>query len=125
MTSAGFCLCGCGGRTKRSPQACARSGYARGEYRRYLVGHNLRGETGETHRRWKGEEVGRIAAHLWLLQTSPKTGICERCGKSAKTHHAFKGENGKWSRNREDYLELCPSCHKRFDLAKEAASDGQ
>lgn len=77
-------------------------------------------EWGESHYKWRGDAVGRIQAHAWLNRNNPKSGVCERCGEHRKTHLAFKGANGEWSRNRDDYLELCPSCHKRFDLAKSA-----
>lgn len=51
-------------------------------------------KTSEEHPRWKGDDVGRIAAHLWLTQHYPKSGTCEHCGEERKTHHASRATTG-------------------------------
>lgn len=38
----GYCQCGCGGQTNVIQQTEARAGLVRGEYRRYIYGHNTR-----------------------------------------------------------------------------------
>lgn len=127
----GLCRCGCGGRTTVSSRTRPERGLVKGVHFKYRQGHYPRtaetrrkqsevalAKPTEKHPRWKGDDVGYVAAHLWLIQHYPKSGICESCGEHRKTQHAFSGATGSWSRNRDDYLELCPSCHKRFDLAK-------
>jgi hypothetical protein len=54
------------------------------------------------------------AIHLYLIAHFPKTGVCEECGKQAKTQHALiRGR--EYSRSREDYRELCQPCHGLYD----------
>jgi hypothetical protein len=52
---------------------------------------------------------------MWLLRNCPKTGVCEECGAEGKTDYAFKRHPEPHTRNRDDYAELCKSCHWRFD----------
>jgi hypothetical protein len=51
---AGYCKCGCGGRTKIAPQTHRKLGYVKGQPVDYLPGHNFRG-----HKGWKMSEEGR------------------------------------------------------------------
>lgn len=55
-----------------------------------------------------------IAIHIHLLTHHPKTGICEECGQPGKTEHALI-HGREYSRNREDYRELCAPCHGEYD----------
>ena len=52
--------------------------------------------------------------HKWLRETYPKAGVCEHCGREGKTHWAAK-DHANYTRNIEDYLELCPRCHVQYD----------
>ena len=47
----GFCLCGCGKKTKVSPKTCTSKGWVKGQPRKYLLGHHV--GTGKNHPRWK------------------------------------------------------------------------
>lgn len=67
---------------------------------------------------WKGEDASYSAIHHFLLKHFPKTGICDECGTAGKTHHALL-RGRAYSRNRGDYQELCPRCHKQYDEAGE------
>ncbi len=64
---------------------------------------------------------GYAAIHRWLRHWHPKTGICERChvdvGPKGRggTHYALRNQTEPYTRDRDDYLELCPACHVRFD----------
>jgi hypothetical protein len=55
--------------------------------------------------------------HHWLNQHHPKTGACDECGAEGPTDYAFKKHPESHTRNRDDYRELCRSCHTTFDLA--------
>lgn len=70
---------------------------------------------GEKQPNWKGDEAGYAPKHAWLIRNHPKTGVCEECGKEGVTQYAFKRHPEKHTRNREDYRELCPKCHRTFD----------
>lgn len=49
-----------------------------------------------------------------------KIGTCSECGvKPRFTDWAFKGPNGGYSMDPNDYIELCRKCHVQFDMTKE------
>jgi len=64
---------------------------------------------------------------VWLGRHYPKTGICEECGSNVGvkyprgTHYAFLRHPEPYTRDRADYAELCPRCHKRKDVADRSA----
>lgn len=69
---------------------------------------------GPDHPQWKGDAAGIRAKHMWVNSHYPRSEICEHCGESKKTAYATKVQ-GVYTRNREDYLELCRKCHATFD----------
>jgi hypothetical protein len=64
---------------------------------------------------WKGDATTYYALHTWLRRHFPKTGTCETCGTAGRTEYAFKHHPAPHTRNRDDYSELCPKCHRAFD----------
>ena len=70
-----------------------------------------KGKFGEESHGWKGDKAGYFAIHNWIRKHKPKKGICEDCKKTCKTE--FHSINEKYTRNINDYRELCNSCHKR------------
>lgn len=52
--------------------------------------------------------------HKWMRDTYTKIGKCSSCEKVCKTH--WSNITGKYLRTREDWQELCPKCHKFYDL---------
>lgn len=72
-------------------------------------------QIGENNSNWKGDQVKYISLHVWLLRHYPKIGKCEKCNKEGKTDHAYKYNPKPYTRNREDYMELCRGCHVRYD----------
>lgn len=135
----GFCMCGCGQRTKIATQTWAAQGYVKGQPRRFVKGHNGRGitpieaiEKSADLRRgrplpdeWRRNislgnggsgEASPATIHWRLRLDYPPTNVCEECGAIGATHYAFKRHPELHTRNREDYRELCPPCHVQFDL---------
>ncbi len=53
-------------------------------------------------------------AHQWARRTIPKTGECAHCDSAGRTHLA--NVSGEYRREVEDWIELCPTCHKKFDF---------
>lgn len=53
--------------------------------------------------------------HRILARENPKTGVCEECGANGRTEYAFLRHPEPHTTNRDDYRELCHSCHKRLD----------
>lgn len=70
---------------------------------------------GKDHPHWKGEEPGAGAAHAWLAAALQKIGRCQRCSVEGRTEWAFLYHGRPHTRCRDDYLELCRTCHRRLD----------
>lgn len=53
--------------------------------------------------------------HVWVLRHYDKTGVCEHCLKNMKTE--WSNISGLYDRdNRDDWQELCKSCHYKYDV---------
>jgi hypothetical protein len=78
------------------------------------VSASLVGKTGERARRWLGDKAGYSAMHMWIRQEYGKASKCEKCG-TTQGKYEWANISGEYRRSREDYMELCPSCHHRMD----------
>jgi len=63
----------------------------------------------------KQPTAGYGAIHAYLRKHFPKTGICDECGEAASPTEYALIKGREYSRNREDYRELCKLCHNRYD----------
>ena len=63
----GYCQCGCGQKTKVSPETNRAKGWVKGEPRRFLNHHNSKGEN---HPNWKGGKRKRGDGYI-LVRTGP------------------------------------------------------
>ena len=107
-----LCECGCGNPAPIAAKNHTKHGHVKGQPMRYIKGHILRGQN---HHGWRGDAVSYRALHTYLSSHYPKTGVCEECGGSgSRTEYALiKGR--EYTRNREDYRELCKRCHNVYD----------
>lgn len=64
----------------------------------------------EKHYSWKGNNVGYGALHDWVRKHKGNAIKCEKCGKETKCH--WHNIDGKYNRKLDDFISLCPSCHK-------------
>ena len=62
---------------------------------------------------WKGNNVGYHSLHLYLNRKYGKPYICEFCNSTNNVQWASK--NYKYTRNKEDWLNLCFKCHRKYD----------
>jgi hypothetical protein len=70
-------------------------------------------------------EIKYSTAHEYLRTHHPKTGRCEFCGKEGqRTEHALK-RGRKYSKHRDDYMELCIRCHRAYDGNNPVAPHGE
>jgi len=71
----------------------------------------------EKHWNWRGNNVKYDALHQWVSRQKGKPEICENCGSTSdeKWLH-WSNIDHKYNRNLNDYVSLCPQCHKRYDL---------
>lgn len=63
------------------------------------------------------------ALHKWMQRHGEKSGSCEICGQSKLTEWAMR-DHSVATRNRGDWLELCKSCHARYDIAHNGKKHG-
>lgn len=67
---------------------------------------------------WKGGAVGNVALHSWVKRQLGRPMVCEHCGYVAtsvfKIHWANKSH--EYKRSIDDWIRLCVSCHKKYDL---------
>jgi hypothetical protein len=70
--------------------------------------------------RWKGDKVGYHGVHDWLNRIFGKADRCELCGASDKRmYHWCKKLGAPYFRNRENFIMLCVSCHRKYDWREE------
>jgi len=81
----------------------------------------------ENHYNWKGENVPYCVKHMWLHYNFGSANKCENPDcvyprKNAKnkimlkpSRYEWSNISGKYLRDRNDYIQLCPSCHRLKD----------
>jgi hypothetical protein len=109
----------------RKPPNTGIKGYSnRGTFKN---GHKpMENAVGEKHYLWKGSNAGYWALHGWIYRQLGQPTKCEHCGKDGltgkKIHWANKDH--KYKRNIKDWIRLCPSCHKKYDIANHLCNIG-
>lgn len=76
------------------------------------------GFIGDKAPNWKGDNVGYGGLHAWVKRFLGKPTKCEHCGKDGLTSKQIHWANKdhKYRRVFEDYVRLCASCHKKYDI---------
>lgn len=82
------------------------------------ISASLKDMTTDQARRWKGQQAGYHAVHLWLTKHYLKGSQCETCQTTKASRLEWANISGEYKREREDYMVLCPSCHRLMDNAK-------
>ena len=75
---------------------------------------------GKKHWNWKGKNIGYISIHSWNNRHHPKKGTCKYCRENKKTVWALK-KGKKHRRGIKNYIELCQSCHIKYDMTEKWA----
>lgn len=70
------------------------------------------------HNSWKGDDVGYGALHTWVRNQLGRPEVCEHCDTSGLNGRKIDWANKshKYKRDVTDWLRLCKSCHKKYDL---------
>lgn len=67
------------------------------------------------HMFWKGDEAGYTAKHQWIHRKFGKASQCVHCGIEDAKRYEWANVSGEYKRNIDDWLELCKSCHIKYD----------
>lgn len=76
---------------------------------------------GKNHHAWKGDKATYGTLHSWVRRTKGKASKCVFCNEG--TRFEWANISGKYKRKAEDYMELCVSCHRRYDAEKRKSLD--
>ena len=89
-----------------------------GQRRAMTAGMRRRGwPTGPANPLWKEEGATYGAIHVWARRWMHLTGTCQTCGRMGIRTERSNIDH-RYRRVREDWTELCRSCHFRHDIAK-------
>lgn len=85
-----------------------------GKYCSRICSNKSTGLKGEKSPHWKGDSVGYCGIHDWLQLHFGKADKCEQCGSIKRVQWAkIKGK--EYKRKRENFWQLCSSCHIVYD----------
>ena len=75
----------------------------------------------ENHFAWKGKEASYSAIHKWVSTNFKKNKECFNCGGD-KPRLEWANISRYYKRDISDWIVLCSSCHKYFDVNAEKRS---
>ena len=89
----------------------------------YASGKRTPPQTGKKNEKsinWVGDKVGYRGIHHWISKELGKPRICNQCDDSELNHRQYHWANisGNYLRELTDWVRLCASCHKKYDLGK-------
>jgi len=66
---------------------------------------------------WKGDKAKYGSKHMWIYKMKGKPSVCDHCGKTGLIRHKrqWANKDHKYSRNLEDWMNLCIPCHVKYD----------
>jgi len=67
---------------------------------------------------WKGDSVKYRGLHMWISNNLGKAKKCSNNIKHISTRYHWVNINHTYKRNFNDWIELCPSCHRLYDNGK-------
>jgi hypothetical protein len=70
----------------------------------------------EKNSSWKGLLASVGAIHKWVAVRKGKPAKCEVCGTDKKRTYHWANIDHSYQRNLEDYIRMCVSCHRKYDI---------
>jgi hypothetical protein len=67
----------------------------------------------DQHPAWKGDDVGYVGVHAWVVRQRGKAMVCEACG--SRRNVDWSNVSGEYRRDLSDWQTLCRKCHSRYD----------
>ena len=80
----------------------------------FQKGH--KGIVGKDNKMWKGNKVGYGGLHYWISLHLGKPNKCEHCGTTTAKKFEWCSVDHQYKRNKADWLRLCTSCHRKYDI---------
>jgi hypothetical protein len=65
---------------------------------------------------WRGENLTRAGLHQWVSYWKGRPKKCEHCGCITNKKYEWANKNHKYKRDLNDYIRLCTSCHRKYDI---------
>lgn len=74
---------------------------------------------GEKHYKWQ-EKPTYHAVHFWIRKELGFPNTCLHCGLKSDNHRKIQWANlsGEYKRDILDWIRLCSSCHKKYDMKR-------
>jgi len=96
----------------------------KGKQKIWLKGHKVSEEvrkklSGINNYLWKGEKASYFSKHIWVNHWKGSPKICEICGTTTAKRYEWANISGEYKRDLNDYIRLCASCHRNFDMTDE------
>ncbi len=70
---------------------------------------------GKNHSHWKGE-INYQSTHRWVRALKGNPSKCEMCGTTTAKKYEWANVDHKYRRHSEDWIEMCTSCHAKYDI---------
>lgn len=74
--------------------------------------------SGENSPYWMGESAGYWAKHMWIRNLKGSANGCSCCLGKNSNYYEWANISREYKRDVSDWIQLCRSCHKAFDLNK-------
>src|SRR3990167_3947508 len=71
---------------------------------------------GELGNNWQGNDVGYHGVHHWVKKHFGKPLKCEHCGTTTARKFEWANKDHKYKRIRADFVRLCTTCHRKYDV---------
>lgn len=99
----------------------ARRGYKHSDETKKKISEAQKGkpryyQRGKNHGNWKGNKAGKYPIYMWVKRMKGKPKKCEICGSSDKKVYDWANKDHRYKRKLSDYISLCRSCHRKFDI---------
>lgn len=65
---------------------------------------------------WRGENASLKAIHQWVYRWRGRPEKCEICLTTKAKKFEWANKDHKYKRVFGDYIRMCTSCHRRFDI---------
>lgn len=82
------------------------------------ISQSLVGLKGAKSRRWKGDSASYQAKHIWIVKNFGKALLCSFNNLHTAKRFEWANLSLCHKRDRFDYIQLCPSCHRKFDACR-------